>query len=271
MEQQFVDVRPVLTRHRNELLAFLEGIPTESWSLPTGAPAWSVKDVAAHLLDADLRWLTHARDGDRSGLVPETESNAAFVRSLDMRNQRWVDGATLLSPRLLTDLLRWSGEQLDQFLAGIDLFAPSSVRWAGTVPRWFDLAREFTERWVHGRQIREASGEPADATHDRDLELVIRTFVWALPSQYRGDARPGTVVRVAIQPIGVWDLVRVGDAWELQEEDGSLQSEPAATLALSGDAAWRLLTGARYPPHAVRVSGDTALGEPLLAVRAAIV
>lgn len=230
-----------------------------------------MKDVAAHLLDADLRWLTHGRDHDRSGLVPEMESNADFVRSLDMRNQRWVRGATLLSPRLLLDLLRWSGDQLDQFLAGIDLFAPSSVRWAGTVPQWFDLAREFTERWVHGRQIREGCGEPADATYDQDLGLVIRTFVWALPSQYHVDAGPGTVVRVTIEPIGVWDLVRDGDTWELREVESGLQSQPAATLTLPGDAAWRLLTGARYPSQAVRVSGDTALGEPLLAVRAVIV
>ena len=40
---------------------------------------------------------------------------------------------------------------------------------------------------------------------------------------------------------------------------------------MSGEAAWRLLTGARYDPAQVRLSGERALAEPLLQVRGIIV
>jgi hypothetical protein len=41
-------------------------------------------------------------------------------------------------------------------LGTVELTRASSVYWAGPVPLWFDLAREFTERWVHYRQIQDA-------------------------------------------------------------------------------------------------------------------
>ena len=95
-------------------------------------------------------------------------------------------------PALITGLLGWSGEQLDAYLGTVDLARPSSVYWAGEVPLWFDLAREFTERWVHYRQIREAA-RPAghDEPQDEYLPLVLRTFIWGFPHQYRVPAPGG--------------------------------------------------------------------------------
>jgi hypothetical protein len=40
---------------------------------------------------------------------------------------------------------------------------------------------------------------------------------------------------------------------------------------MSGEAAWRLLTGAPYEEREVEVSGDPALARPLLDVRGIIV
>ena len=57
---------------------------------------------------------------------------------------------------------------LDAHLGTVDLAGPSSVYWAGEVPLWFDLAREFTERWVHYRQIQEAA---LPARHEQPLHL----------------------------------------------------------------------------------------------------
>jgi hypothetical protein len=42
-------------------------------------------------------------------------------------------------------------------------------------------------------------------------------------------------------------------------------------LRISGEAAWRLLTGARYDAQQVQLSGDPALAGPLLQVRGIIV
>ncbi len=45
----------------------------------------------------------------------------------------------------------------------------------------------------------------------------------------------------------------------------------AASLRMTGEAAWRLLTGARYDERLVQTSGEPALAEPLLQVRGIIV
>jgi uncharacterized protein (TIGR03083 family) len=264
-----VDVRGPLTAQRGRLLSLLTSLGDAQWAAPTAAPRWSVKDIALHLLAVDLSWLAHDRDHGRSGIIPVPSDHEEFVRGLAQLNERWVDGARMLSLRLITDLLGWSGEQLDAYLAAVDLACPSSVYWAGEVPLWFDLAREFTERWVHYQQIREAA-LPAghDQQQDEYLPLVLRTFIWGFPHQYRAPAPAGTVIAVEIPGIGAWTLTRTASGWSLDEGQAAV---PAASLRISGDAAWRLLTGARYDVGQVRLSGDPALAEPLLQVRGIIV
>jgi len=268
-EVPVVDVRGALTAQRDRLLSLLTSLTDAQWGAATAAPEWSVKDITLHLLDVDLSWLARDRDGDRAGMIPLPPGHLDFVAALARRNQRWVEGARSLSPPLIIGLLGWSGAQLDAYLAQVDLGRPSSVYWAGQAPLWFDLAREFTERWVHHRQIREAARPDGnDEPQDEYLPLVLRTFVWGFPHQYRVLAPAGTVVAVEIPGIGGWILTRTAVGWSL-EEGGA--AGPAASLRMSAEAAWRLLTGARYDPGQVQLSGERALAEPLLQVRGIIV
>ncbi len=268
-ELAVVDVRGPLAAQRGRLLSLLTSLSDAQWAAPTVAPQWSVKDIALHLLDVDLSWVASGRDHHRAGHIPVSADHELFVRGLAERNQRWVDGARALSPRLITDLLRWSGEQLDAYLGTVELAAPSSVYWAGQVPLWFDMAREFTERWVHYRQIREAARPGGqDEQPDEYLPLVLRTFVWGFPHQYRAPAPAGTAVAVEVPGIGAWVLTRTVTGWSLDEGDATA---PAARLRMAGEAAWRLLTGARYDAGQVQLSGDPVLAEPLLRVRGIIV
>jgi uncharacterized protein (TIGR03083 family) len=267
-EVPVVDVRRPLTAQRERLLGLLTSLDETQWAAPTAAPQWSVKDTALHLLDVDLSWLAQDRDNDQSGIIPMTADHEDFVGGLGERNQRWVEGTRVLSPRLITDLLRWSGEQLDIYLATVDLAGPSSVYWAGEVPVWFDLAREFTERWVHYRQIREATQTASDDQHDPYLTLVLRTFIWAFPHQYQAPAPAGTRVALEFPGIGAWTLTKAAAGWSLA--DGR-PAEPAARLRIDADAAWRMLTGARYNERQVQLSGDQALAQSLLRVRGIIV
>ena len=268
-EAPIVDVRRSLTAQRGRLLGLLTSLSGAQWAAPTAAPEWSVKDIALHLLDVDLSWLAHGRDHDQSGIIAVPADHEEFVRGLAERNQRWVDGTQALSPRLITGLLAWSGEQLDAYLGTVNLAGASSVYWAGQVPLWFDLAREFTERWVHYRQIREAA-LPAedDQQQDQYLRLVLRTFIWGFPHQYQAPAPAGTTIAVEIPGIGAWTLIRTATGWSL---DDGLAAAPAARLQINEEAAWRLLTGAHYDPSQVQLSGDPALAEPLLRVRGIIV
>jgi hypothetical protein len=267
-EVSVIDVRRSLTAQRGRLLGLLTSLTGSQWAAPTAAPQWSVKDIALHLLDVDLSWLAQDRDHDQAGIIAVPADHEEFVRGLAQRNQRWVDGTQALSPHLITSLLAWSGEQLDAYLGTVDLAGSSSVYWAGEVPVWFDLAREFTERWVHYRQIREAV-RPADGQPpDEYLPLVLRTFLWGFPHQYQAAAPTGTAIALEIPGIGAWTLTRTATGWSLDEEQAAA---PAARLQMTGDAAWRLLTGACYDASQVQLSGDPALAGPLLRVRGIIV
>jgi hypothetical protein len=72
----------------------------------TEAGRWTVTDVALHLVDDQLGWLSRGRDRDRSGLLDDTGGHRQFAAALDANNQRRVDGASGLSHRVLPDLLK---------------------------------------------------------------------------------------------------------------------------------------------------------------------
>jgi uncharacterized protein (TIGR03083 family) len=267
-EVPVVDVRESLTAQRERLLGLLTSLSMAQWAAPTAAPGWSVKDIALHLLGVDVSWLARNRDNDRAGIIPVPPGREEFVRELGRLNQRWVDGAQMLSPGLIIGLLQWSGGQLDDYLGTVDLARPSAVYWAGQAPLWFDLAREFTERWVHYQQIREAAWPSADDDQsDEYLPLVLRTFIWGFPHQVKALAPAGTTVSLEIAGIGPWTLTRAATGWILDEGQATA---PAATMRATGDAAWRLLTGARYDPSQVQLAGDPSLAESLLRVRGII-
>jgi uncharacterized protein (TIGR03083 family) len=248
-------VEPILTAHlfaplHDELIALLRGLTPEEWNAPTVAGAWTVKDVAGHLLDTNLRRLSFHRDA----LQPPPFTSFADI------NQNGVAFMRRLSPALLIDQMDRYGRELSAFFETHDPFGPAkwSVSWAGeeTSENWFDVAREFTERWHHQQQIRDAVGRPPLHQY---LGVVLDTFVRAVPYTYRD--RAGTVV------------LRIDDAaWSLV--DGLLYAgeapDPSATVTMTGDAAWRVFTKQPIDPRA-RVEGDARLAEPLLKMLAIVV
>lgn len=260
-----LDVRPLLVEERAELLQLLSSLTSEEWARATVVPGWSVKDVALHLLDDDLGWLSRGRDGDPSGRLA-MEDQTSFVEALATKNQRWIDGARGLSLRVVADLLEWTGQQMDAYYDSMDLEAEGRVSWAGDgpVPLWFDIAQDLTERWVHQMQMREAVGRVEDYAQ-RYLPTVLRTFVWALPHQFRVASPVGTTVQVDLTSGGVWTLTCEGNArWTLSE---GVAGEPTATATFDDTAGWRWLTGATVPASGVRLAGTPVLLEPLLVVR----
>ena len=257
------------------LLELLRGLDDEDWGKPTACARWTVQDVAAHLLDTALRRLSFQRDGH--SLRPPGAAPIAgwddLVRFVNDLNAEWVAAARRLSPRVLTDLLAATSPALCDLLAGLDPFAPAAfgVSWAGeeTSPNWFDVAREYTERWHHQQQIRDATARPG-LTGRRHLNPVLDAFVRALPHRYREVAAPaGSRLELEIsgEAGGVWTLRREGDSWRLYSgrDDGSSETATAA-VHLDQDAAWRLFTKgldrATAEAH-LAVEGDPALARPL--------
>lgn len=259
-------LRPAIDAERRDLLGLLADLSPEDWGRPTAAGRWCVRDIALHLLDDDLGWLSRGRDGDRTGLVPMDVPYREFVAALDAKNQRWVDAAQGLSQRVVRELLAWSGDQVADYHASLDPAGTADVIWAGgEVPQWLGIGRDFTERWVHQQQIREALGRPG--RHARHLPVVLAVFVWAFPHQFRAPAEPGTTVGVGLGDRR-WHLARRADGWRLEH---GAPDTPAAAIEMDADTAWRQLTGATVGRGAVRVTGPPQLVEPLLAVRGIIV
>jgi hypothetical protein len=230
--------------------------------------------VAAHLLDGDLRKLTFHRDGGAPAAGSSLNDYADLLAYLDGLNADWVKAASRIGPRVLVDLLAVTGPQVAAFVASLDPHgrAVFPVAWAGEAEsrNWMDTGREYTERWHHQQQIREAVGAPL-LTSPEWLRPVFDVSVRALPRACRGTpAERGQAVAFAIEgPAGSqWAVVRQDAGWELF---GGRPERPAAAVCLDEDTAWRGFFKAlprEEMRRRARVEGDAALAEPLLGVLA---
>jgi len=250
-------LQPIFTAHlfaplNEDLVALLRGLSADEWNAPTVAGAWTVKDVAAHLLDTTLRRLSMHRDAHQPPPRDMT-SISALVNDL---NAEGVAYAQRLSPALLVDMHARYGPQLAEFFEALEPFAEARLggSWAGEErsAMWFDIARELTEKWHHQQQIRDAARRPP--LYDTYLAPVIATFVRALPFTYRDIDVPGAVV-VRIDD-ATWTLVG-GELYEGETNDAIVR------ITLTGDRAWRLFTRQNIDPRAV-IEGDAPYAEPLL-------
>jgi uncharacterized protein (TIGR03083 family) len=263
-----VETLQLYPEERAELLTLLGGLDDEAWERPTICPGWSVRDIALHVLADDLGVVSRQRDGYRPQAPRPGETLPAFLNRI---NDEWVQATCRLSGRVIVDLLRWSGEEMHAHYAALDpLELGPAVSWAGPdpAPRWLDIAREYTERWVHQQQIREAVGAPL-RLEACWLGPVLSTFVRALPMTFSSVTAPaGTAVTLTLdgEGGGVWSVVRVdGGAWELFE--GRPEATPTAEARMSGDTAWRLFTRGLTPEAAsgrASLSGDQALARQVL-------
>jgi uncharacterized protein (TIGR03083 family) len=252
-----------------ELMRLLRGLNQQDWSRPTACTLWSVKDIVAHLLDTQLRRLSFGRDGAAPQPDRAIVEYADLVGYLNHLNAEWVAAARRLSPRVLLELLDASASSLHLHLAALNPLddATFSVAWAGdsVSPVWFDIGREYTERWLHQQQIREAVGAPG-LTSQEWLHPALDIFVRALPHTYRDlSGTPGRSVRFGIEgPAGgTWTLVQQPSEWILFSgaDDG-----PAAQVTLDQDTAWRLFSKGISTEAArsrVTIQGDARLGEPI--------
>ena len=272
-----VDVVPLFGPLHEELVRLLSGLSAADWERPTVARAWRVRDVAAHLLDTDLRRISLQRDGWIQPADTPVVGWDDLVSHLNGLNAGWVQAARRLSPRVLTELLTYSGRELAAVVATLDPEAPApfGVLWAGQTAsaNWFDLGREYTEKWHHQAQIRLAVGAaPLDGR--RLFHPVLAFSLYALPRALDGEAAPeGTAASVSVtgEAGGTWSVVRGGSGWRLFEGEAS---SPAARVAMDGETAWRLLYNALSAEEArrrVATEGDERLFAAVLRVRSVMV
>jgi hypothetical protein len=133
-------------------------------------------------------------------------------------------------------------------------------------PLWLDVAREYSEFWVHQQQIRDAVGRPG-ADDPTLMGPVIDTFMRGLPNTLQVQrAAVGSSVRVDVSgPAGgTWMAPRGRSRWRLGAPDGRPTD---AVVQVSPDTLWRLASRGLTPEQArerVTISGDRALASAVL-------
>jgi len=262
--------QPVLTVHLFPgllagLLDLLSALSPDEWARPIPRKSWTVRDVALHLLGDDVGVLSRGRDRFTASTI-HAGSRAELVEALAAQNDSWIAAGQRISPQLLCDLLRFTGDQATRYFASLDPSAPGEVvSWAGPLPapNWLCIGREYTERWHHQQHIREALAKPGfdDA---RYLKPALDIFMRALPETYRTvDAPEGTSVAVTISGDS-------GDRWLVVREQmwnlytGTIQ-QPAALVVIPQPTAWKLFT--RWTPKEQALLESEIRGDAALARR----
>ncbi|MBE9583572.1 maleylpyruvate isomerase family mycothiol-dependent enzyme [Mucilaginibacter sp. JRF] len=244
---------PVLDRL---LIDMLRSLSPVDWQRPTVSKLWTVKDVAAHLLDGNMRAISASQN--YSGKPPQhINSYHDLVSYLNHLNAVWIDAMDRISPQQITDMLENTGPRYHQYFSSLDPFAPAmyAVAWAGEEqsPNWFHIAREYTEKWHHQQQIRQAIG--SDALMTRDLfHPCIDTFMRALPHNYRDvEAEQGVVLAIKINGDagGIWYLSKAEPGWQLINE---FIGVPDVIITLVPETAWQMFTKAIVPQQAFELS-----------------
>ena len=158
----------VLNVYRPEralLIQTLSDLSGSQWTLRTECPEYDLKGIATHILGDDLSLLSRQRDSAENGLtlLAADKPGTSFMELLDTFNDRWVSAAAFLSPEILIELLRLTGQSTADYYSSVDPASEGEhVGFFGgrgpTSPFWQAIAREYLERWVHHSQIRRALG-----------------------------------------------------------------------------------------------------------------
>jgi uncharacterized protein (TIGR03083 family) len=252
----------------NRLLELLSGLTLESWQRPTACSGWTVKDVAIHLLGDDLGMLSKGRDGYVLS-NRQVENWAELVDLINKSNDQWVRCGQRISPRLIRELLQFTGDQVNEYFRLLDPYDTGNVvSWAGPEPApvWLDLAREYTERWHHQQHIRDAVGVPG-LKEPRYLSPVLDTFVRALPYTFKdfyADENALVVLKIMGSAGGTWFLRREKGEWGLYLK---VEGKVVCEVTMDEEDAWRLFTKGLTVEEArsrIGISGNEAAGERVL-------
>ncbi len=234
-------------------------------------PGWTVKDVGLHLLGDDVGYLSGARDHFSNPFFRNKDLRewGSLVTNINEANEAWVKATARISPKLLADLLELTGQQLYEYLQSLDLTATDGVvSWAGPdpAPVWLDVAREYTERWLHQQQIRDAV-QKSGLKEKAFFHPVLETFVRALPHTYRDvSVAETTVLKFAVtgEAGDVWYLLGDANGWSLFQE---VELPAVTVVTMDQETCWRLFTKGMSKDQAraqAVINGDQTLGEKLL-------
>lgn len=247
------------------LILLAAELPPESWGAPTDCPAWSVKDVYAHIIGTESTLLGRPN--------PDIEVPEGFdhVRNdLARVNEAWV---LSYRDRSVTDVVSDLAEVVTERRAALarqdqEVFDEPSWTPAGEDTYGRLMRIRVFDMWFHEQDVREATGRPGGLA-GVPVELVLEEVEKVLGYVTGKLARlpEGTSVRFELtEPLEYVYEVEVTDRAQVVEK---LEDEPDATLMLPGTVFLRLAGGRRSwddpsIQQQVAIDGNEALAHQLL-------
>ena len=266
-----IDVIQLLPVLDNKLIDLLKSLTPDEWKKQTIAKLWTIKDVVAHLLDGNIRVLSMLRD-DHFGEAPASFAYNDLVHFLNGLNADWVKAMKRVSPQMLILLLELTGKPFNDYLKSLNPFDKSvlAVDWVGETEsrNWMEIARQYTEKWLHQQQIRDAVNKPGIMTTELFYPFI-NVVMLALPHTYRAIAADdGTGVKITLPTEigGSWYLLRDEGRWALKKE---LEGTASAEIIIPPDIAWKLFSKSLRPNEVedqIIIRGDKRLAEPALSM-----
>jgi hypothetical protein len=256
---------PVLNE---SLFSFLKQLSISDWNKPTIAKQWVVKDVVAHLVDGNFRRIALHRDQWKMEPASPINSYQDLVDYLNKLNADWVRAMKRVSPGILMELLEISNKEVYKVFQQSDPFGKAmySVSWAGEDEsyNWFDLAREYTERWLHQQQIRNTFSDNGIMTEEL-YHPLLNTFMQAWPYSCKNtNADEGTVLKTIITGTGGGEwLLTYNKGWKFTDSEKSVHAE----TIIDGEVAWKLFSKSLRKediPQHWTIKGNISLGEKVL-------
>ncbi len=253
-----------------KLIEVLQSLSEDDWNKQTIAPLWTVKDIAVHLLDGNIRTLSIGRDKYVGAPAENINSYQDLVAYQNKMNADWVYALKRMSPGILIELLISSGKQYCDYITQQNPYdkALYSVAWAGEKESkmWFHVAREYTEKWHHQQQIRLAVCKESELYTKEFYLPHLETSMRALPHHYRNvSGNEGDMVQFVItrEGGGIWNLYYEKSQWILVKENAV---EPVGKITIDGSIAWRLFTKGISKQEArnfVQIEGRQETGEKI--------
>jgi hypothetical protein len=249
------------------LLDLVQAFGVDDWKRPTVHADRDVKDLVAHLLHGSLRRVTAVRDSYHRPTGP-LQARLDLIEFIQADNRAFITGMRRISPQIIVELLRVYDEKCFELLSAFESMEDGlGVAWAGEAVsrQWFDLAREYTEKWHHQQQVREAVGAPP-LYDEHLLRPALETFARGLPFAFR-DLALFRGTRVALRTTEeialTWTLRRESAHWALW----SGRDLDAETVTLPASVAWKVWTKSIEPETArpsVDFHGDPSVVDAVL-------
>lgn len=265
-----IDVISVFPSLNKALADLLKSLKPGDWNKHTVCPKWTVKDIVAHLLDTNIRRLSIGRDGNS---FLKNRKFTTYEEVIDFLNDLNADCPKAMkrgSPEILIEMIEKYQDELLVYFKELDPFDRTifPVQWGGKEhsENWFDIAREYSERWLHQQQIRQAINDHKLLAPEF-YHPFLQTVMQALPFTYQKIMAPiGSTIKVEIvgPAGGSWTIIKYENFWSFTEEE---VITPDALVYIDQQIAWLLFSKGIETMDAAQyyqLHGDRELGSHVL-------